>query len=815
MKKFTNSGFIVLIALILFSIDMNGQGITIGTGTTFSLGGATFSLSGSWNNSGTFTAGNGTVIFNGPSGDQSITNSSGETFNNLTINKAADDVVLQNDVEITGTLKLTSGDIDLNGKIITLGAAADLDESAGATVKGTSGYITATRYLNAPNNVDVAGLGAVITTTADMDTTEIRRGHADQSCGSVYRYYDISPTMNTGLNATLVFNYDDSELNGITETDLQVFSSIDAGATWLRRGGSNIAANNYNELTGIDSFSRWTLAVNNPPLLADIEADPLAYSEDDPATPVTASISLSDSDDVTIKSGIVEITGNYQAGEDVLEFTDFSNITGSWNSANGTMTLTGTDSKANYLTALQNIHYENLLDNPTYDMEEEVERKTGRVVNATPRTVSFTVNDGDKDSNIITRDINITPKNDVPIVVNNLGAVLDEGNSITIPQYMLRSEDPDGSSYVLYTIQTATVNGVLRIAGTALNAGSTFTQNDINELRLTYAHDGSETTYDSFEFNVSDFEGIASQNQIFEFQINPVFAPIIPPTNISCTPNTDGYIVLRWIDNSDNELGFYLWRETNTTAKQNITYDYELIATLPANTEEYIDENIEEGASYTYRISAFNDEGDSEIAQGDDGGETETSAPLATPTNLQGRDNGDFTIVIEWEDNSSLETGYKIERTTTDIWEEIYTTVENETSYTDADIEGGITYLYRIKAFNNENESVYSNECSASCTMTGIEEWTNGTPTEFTLHQNYPNPFNPNTIIRYGLQGESHVKLVVYNLLGQQITTLVDQIMSAGYHEVTFNASNVNSGIYLYKIEAGDFRDIKKMIFLK
>ncbi|MHB8581410.1 MAG: T9SS type A sorting domain-containing protein [Ignavibacteriaceae bacterium] len=94
-------------------------------------------------------------------------------------------------------------------------------------------------------------------------------------------------------------------------------------------------------------------------------------------------------------------------------------------------------------------------------------------------------------------------------------------------------------------------------------------------------------------------------------------------------------------------------------------------------------------------------------------------------------------------------------------------------------------------------------------------------PTVFSLSQNYPNPFNPSTVIKYGLPGISNVKINIYNLLGQVVESLVNGIQNAGYHEVTWNASNKASGVYLYSIEAmsadgkGDFRSVKKLILLK
>ena len=98
--------------------------------------------------------------------------------------------------------------------------------------------------------------------------------------------------------------------------------------------------------------------------------------------------------------------------------------------------------------------------------------------------------------------------------------------------------------------------------------------------------------------------------------------------------------------------------------------------------------------------------------------------------------------------------------------------------------------------------------------LTGITV-KNVAPKVFVLHQNYPNPFNPSTTIRYSLASESKVIIKVYNLLGQEIKTLVNAMQIAGNHQVTFNAGGLPSGMYLYRIQAGDFIQTKKMILLK
>jgi hypothetical protein len=88
-------------------------------------------------------------------------------------------------------------------------------------------------------------------------------------------------------------------------------------------------------------------------------------------------------------------------------------------------------------------------------------------------------------------------------------------------------------------------------------------------------------------------------------------------------------------------------------------------------------------------------------------------------------------------------------------------------------------------------------------------------PGEFRLDQNYPNPFNPSTTIRYGVPQKSIVQLRVFNILGQQVAQLVNREEEAGSHEVRFDASGLSSGVYFYKIQAGEFTQTKRFTLLK
>jgi hypothetical protein len=107
------------------------------------------------------------------------------------------------------------------------------------------------------------------------------------------------------------------------------------------------------------------------------------------------------------------------------------------------------------------------------------------------------------------------------------------------------------------------------------------------------------------------------------------------------------------------------------------------------------------------------------------------------------------------------------------------------------------------------------NVCVKGYLITGAAENQNNIPKEFALAQNYPNPFNPTTVISYELPKASSVRLVIYDMLGREVKTLVNDFKQAGSYNVSFDASSLASGVYFYRINAGDFTAVKKMMLIK
>ena len=146
-----------------------------------------------------------------------------------------------------------------------------------------------------------------------------------------------------------------------------------------------------------------------------------------------------------------------------------------------------------------------------------------------------------------------------------------------------------------------------------------------------------------------------------------------------------------------------------------------------------------------------------------------------------------------------------------------------EVQYNDADIVDGGEVARIQLGDNSTDDGWWNNPDVWTFTWIGMPEWAKtaveqynpGKPASYFLDYNYPNPFNPTTTIRYGIKNPGNVKLTIYNSLGQKVATLVNKYQQAGEYSIDFDASKLASGIYLYKISAGDFTGIKKMLLLR
>ena len=175
----------------------------------------------------------------------------------------------------------------------------------------------------------------------------------------------------------------------------------------------------------------------------------------------------------------------------------------------------------------------------------------------------------------------------------------------------------------------------------------------------------------------------------------------------------------------------------------------------------------------------------------------------------------DNTVELSW--NESIDEDFQffiIEKTSFDMVELIETA---DAFYMDADYVSSEIHHYRIAAVDHSgNQSDYSDMVDVA--VLAIDDQL--APEVFALHQNYPNPFNPTTQIKYDLPQDAMVSINIYDLMGRNIRSLVNTNQSAGYRSIQWDATNslgdpVSAGMYIYMIQAGEFRQVKKMVLLK
>ncbi|HCY75976.1 MAG TPA: hypothetical protein DHV28_08645 [Ignavibacteriales bacterium] len=288
---------------------------------------------------------------------------------------------------------------------------------------------------------------------------------------------------------------------------------------------------------------------------------------------------------------------------------------------------------------------------------------------------------------------------------------------------------------------------------------------------------------------------------------------ILAPSNLTALADTFS-VLLNWTDNSTNELGFYIERKNGDTLSVD---PYVVIDTVGVDVVSYNDMGRTPLTTYTYRIQAFNLLGVSQYSN-------EVTATTIIPVELTSfaANVNDQEISIIWSTATELNNrGFDLERKLDGEWKKLAfvegkgtTTEKSDYSYTDKFKYDGFqgTVQYRLKQLDFDGTITYSNVISVDVDFT---------PKEYTLYQNYPNPFNPSTTIKFALPFDSNVRITIYNMLGEQVEVIFDQVKEVGYHNVSWNASSLASGVYIYTIDAKSvdglktFNSVKKMMLVK
>ncbi|OCQ99415.1 hypothetical protein BCD64_10145, partial [Nostoc sp. MBR 210] len=408
--------------------------------------------------------------------DLAVTNSSSNNVSVLLGNGSGGFGTPTNFSVGTNPSSVTVGDFNGDGKL-DLAVANNNNSSNNVSVllgNGSGGFGTATNFSvgSNPSSVTVGdfnGDGKLDLAVANfnnsnvsvlLSTTKIsiaagtnpKEGIAD---GTFTITLD-SPAPNGGL--TVNFNTNSSTATTTTDYTLEAGTNITAvsGNTFTIAAGEttatlrvvavadNVTDPNETVILNLESGSDYILSANNTATLTIVEpvapvitltsTNLITYTENDAATAIDSSLIVNDVNSSDLNSATISITSGFAPDQDILEFTDQNGITGSY--SDGVLTLTGTATVTEYQTALRSIKYRNTSDNPS----------------TTTRTISFVANDGDLDSNTVTRNISVSPVNDAPTIIATSRTLDYTENATTAIDSNLTVIDPDSTNLTGATV---------------------------------------------------------------------------------------------------------------------------------------------------------------------------------------------------------------------------------------------------------------------------------------------------------------------------------------------------------------------------
>ncbi|MFC1555861.1 T9SS type A sorting domain-containing protein [candidate division KSB1 bacterium] len=256
--------------------------------------------------------------------------------------------------------------------------------------------------------------------------------------------------------------------------------------------------------------------------------------------------------------------------------------------------------------------------------------------------------------------------------------------------------------------------------------------------------------------------------------------------------------------------------------------EYDFVAEVPAVENDYysvvvptlFDSTVTDGMhTTTFIVSGLSEISETEFSAEGTGYSVDNLVP-ATPAGMTFSVSGS-DIVLEWED--AVDADFKhfvVYRSATSGFTPSETDrlgYSTDSEFTDDDAGSG-SYYYVVSAVDfSGNEGDFSSEIAASVTGIGNMDLT---PDKYGLAQNYPNPFNPETLISYQLPEAASVQLAIFNILGQEVRTLINAYETSGFKQIVWDSrdnsgNTVTPGVYIYKLQAGGFTAVKKMILLK
>lgn len=733
----------------------------------------------------------------------------------LTINQTA------TEIQISGFSEALSGipinifvvtDIDLSVTAVTPNVQPSFTETNITVSSGTVSVITitGTNYAFQPTAILLAAIepGTLNYTEGDgvipiTSTTTVAAVEANLVSGVI----QITNNYQNGEDLLRFTNQ-----NGITGSwDVTSGSLTLSGTTSVANYQTAVRSITYQNTSFIPNTSQRTVsftlndgtvnsntvtknvsvtAVNNTPVITSLEVNQLVFSTESPVVAITQTISLSDPDNVNLVSAEIKIAVHYQNGNDVLGFSNANGIIGTWDASNGTMTLTGVSSIANYQAALRSVTYQHI---------------EGSMTNLYVRTISFKVNDGVSYSYVASREVNLgntppvltgvesTPlkykQGDDPAIITNGLTITDNGiPNLQYAVIKISNNYKNNEDVLSFTKQNKIVGTWYPSQGVlVLNLGLSLSNYETALRSVTYHNISSSpsTLPRTISFKVSD--PYQESNEVTRtINITPIYTvalisnlPNGGTTNGGGTFDLGNSVTVTTAPNAG--YTFVNWTEGGTVVSTSPSY------TFIINANRLLIANFMMLPILTVTPDFL------------------SVGPIAGTASLNVSNTGGGTMNwiavsdIFWIKITSVTSG-----TNNGIIDISY-------NYNDSVSRVG-TITITAESITGSPKSV---EIRQGAAVTYVENLNLGIPDAYRLEQNYPNPFNASTTIRYGLPKESNVVITVYNILGEEITKLVNDFQYAGFYEVNFDSSNLTSGIYIYRISAGSFMQLRKMLLIK
>jgi hypothetical protein len=804
------------------------------------------------------------------------------TLNNFTLNRASG-ASLSGEATIAGALTITNGTLSTGANAVILGPVGTISEPAGQPVVGTvrtTRNITATTGTETFGNIgsDVALNGVALGSTTVLrktGTASTGNGH-----NSIKRYFDITPTTNTGLNATVVLHYDTTEVNGQNANTLELYRSRDNGTTWNNLGGTINTTSRTISATGINDFSRWTAAdssnrIGNSATPTTTNIIPASKFIGDTDFTLTvngtefvngkSTVRFNGSDKTTTYVNATQLTASIPSS-DLLAVGTFPvtvfNASGGGLSntqtftvnplpptkvrvetvADGSGTVVPAQSLSSGLSITVYAIARDTLNNFVANVAADVwnlENITGGIVTAdlVPAvdgksavftghvigTTDIRVTSGSLTS-IPSGTISVTPGTSVKVRVETAA----NGSGTVVPSQSLAS----GSSLTIYAItRDASNNFVSNVAADvwslqniiggilagdlvpSLDGKSALFTAHVNGSAVMKATSGALTAIPSGTISVTS--GTATKVNV-ETAANGS-GTIVPAQSLASGSSLTVYAITR--DAANNFVGNIA---ADVWSLQNITGGVVAGDLVPALDGK--------SAVFTaHAIGSTNIHATSGSLTAASSGTITITTGLAATVRVETAANGSGTVVpAESIAVGSSITVFAITRDNSnnfvaniaaDVW-----SLQNITGGVWAgdliaavDRKSAVFTGHAVGSANiNATSGALTTISSGMITVKQVTSVHEGnTPLTYALMQNYPNPFNPATTFEFQIKDFGFVSLKVYDILGHEVATLMNEVQPPGDYKIRWDATNNSSGVYYYRLQARQFVDTKKLLIIK